>query len=248
MRYKSDEELRPEITKVCRLMHEKGLLAGYDGNISHRLGMNRFLITPSGINKAFIEASDLVVIDGTGRLLRGKRQPSSEYRMHLTIYEERPDINCVVHAHPPHCIACTLADISLETLVLPETAYLIGAVPTIGYQTPGTDSFAEAVKPHLKNRSSLLLERHGSVTMGEDLWMAYNRLESLEHVASVLFITRGLGQLRPLADHQVQALREQVTSRGLPWQYADGSSDDMPQELIEGLASRVMAALEGRTK
>lgn len=242
MQRRSEGELRQEVTNVCKLMHGRGLISAYDGNISVRLGPGRFLMTPSGVNKAFMQASDLVVMDAQGRTLRGGARPSSEYRMHLAIYEARADLGCVIHAHPPHCIACTLTGIPMDSLVLPETAFVLGAVATIPYETPGTDAFAAALLPHLPNRSALLLERHGSVTLGEDLWEAYNRLESLEHVAKVLFISRGLGELRPLEPGQVAALRAEVVSRGLPWQYSGGAGASA--ELVDAIADKVLERLK----
>lgn len=241
MHRKSEGELRQEITNVCKLMHGRDLVSAYDGNISVRIGPTRILMTPSGVNKAFMQPSDLVVIDLDGRTLRRDHRPSSEYRMHLTIYAEREDVGCVVHAHPPHCIACTLTGIPMDTVVLPETAFLLGAVATIPYRTPGTDAFAQALVPHLPDRSALLLERHGSVTLGADLWEAYNRLEALEHVARVLFISRGLGELRPLEPAQVADLRAEVVSRGLPWQYAGGAAAS--GDLIDAISARVLERL-----
>ncbi len=242
MKRRSEGESRQEVTNVCKLMHGRGLISAYDGNISLRLGPGRFLMTPSGVNKAFMQASDLVVIDAQGRTMRGGARPSSEYRMHLAIYEAREDVGCVIHAHPPHCIACTLTGIPMDSLVLPETAFLLGAVATIPYETPGTDAFAGALLPHLPNRSALLLERHGSVTLGDDLWEAYNRLEALEHVARVLFISRGLGELRPLESGHVAALRSEVLSRGLPWQYEDGAA--APADLVDAIAEKVLERLK----
>jgi len=239
---RSEGELRQEVTNVCRLMHGRGLISAYDGNISVRMGPTRILVTPSGINKAFMQASDLVVMDPLGRTRPGGARPSSEYRMHLAVYEARDDIGCVIHAHPPHCIACTLAGILMDSVVLPETAFVLGAVATIPYETPGTDAFADALLPHLSNRSALLLERHGSVTLGADLWEAYNRLEALEHVARVLFISRGLGELRPLEPAQVAALRTEVLSRGLPWQYSGEAA--VPSDLVDAIAEKVLDRLK----
>ena len=241
MRRRSEGELRQEVTNVCKLMHGRGLISAYDGNMSIKLGPARFLMTPSGINKAFMQPSDLVVMDAKGRTRPGGPRPSSEYRMHLAVYEARDDVGCVIHAHPPHCIACTLTGIPMDSMVLPETAFLLGAVATVPYETPGTDSFAEALAPHLHNRSALLLERHGSVTLGEDIWEAYNRLEALEHVARVLFISRGLGELRPLEPHQIAALRTEVLSRGLPWQYSGEVA--VPSDLVDAIAEKVLDRL-----
>ncbi|MBM4370458.1 MAG: class II aldolase/adducin family protein [Deltaproteobacteria bacterium] len=238
---RSEGELRQQVTELCRLMHARGLMSACDGNVSVRLGSGRLLVTPSGINKAFMQPAELVVVDGDGRSLRRGVRPTTELPMHREIYAERADAGCVIHAHPPHAVACTLAGISLETLVLPEAAFLLGAVPTIPYETPGTDAFARALRPHLGDRCAFLLERHGCVTLGADPGEAFNRLESLEHVARVLFISRSLGELRPLEPGAAAALRAEVERRGLPWRFSD--AHPIPADLVEVLARRVLEKL-----
>jgi len=245
MGYGNEGQLRLDIVRMAKAMHVSGLISAYDGNLSVRLGRGRFLMTPSGGNKALLDAADLVVVDQAGRTLRGRGHPSSEYRVHLAAYAARSDVGAVVRAHPPHCIACTLAGIRLDQLVLPETAFLLGAVPTIPYQTPGTDEFSEAVAPLLPLHHAFLLERHGALTLGTDLSEAYNRLESLEHTARVLSLARNLGEIRPMAPNQVARLRREVEGRGIPWPYVHETAQEVSpaSDLVDALAQRVMESL-----
>lgn len=242
MSYQDEEKIRQEIVTVSRLLHSREYISGYDGNVSVRVGRNRLLCTPSGVNKGFLEARDLVVVDLDGNTLRGGgRTPSSEVLMHLLVYQQRPEMNAVVHAHPPHCVACTLTGINLSMPVVPETAYLIGAVPTAPYATPGTQEVPESIRPFIRESCAMLLDRHGSLTMGKDLWAAYNRLESLEHVARILFLARNLGELIPLSAQEVARLRAAVTSRGLPWKFPDDGR--LPTQLVDSIVSRVLEKL-----
>ena len=96
-----DTRLREELCQVCRLLYDRGYVVGHDGNVSVRLGEGCLLITPSGVSKGRLEPDMLVVCDLEGRVLEGDRYPSSEMAMHLLIYQERPDVGAVVHAHPP---------------------------------------------------------------------------------------------------------------------------------------------------
>jgi L-fuculose-phosphate aldolase len=236
-----EEKIRQDMVLVARRMHDRGFISGYDGNISVRTGQDRLLCTPSGRNKAFIEATDIVVLDMQGKLLRGKSEPSSEVRMHLAVYKERPEAGCVVHAHPPHAVACTLAGISLAVPQVPETAFILGSVPTAAYATPGTDEVPESIRPFVKSAEAILLARHGAVTVGRDLSEAYDRMEALEHVARVLFLARNLGDLTPLSPAEVARLKESVTSRGIPWRYPESAA--LPANLVDVIVERVVHKL-----
>ena len=97
--------LGEELCQVCRLLYRRGYVVGHDGNVSLRLGGDRILITPSGVSKGRVEPEMLVVCDLQGQVLSGDRYPSSELAMHLLLYQERPDVNGVVHAHPPAATA-----------------------------------------------------------------------------------------------------------------------------------------------
>lgn len=232
MSYPFELAVRQDIVKAARLMHSRGLIAGHDGNISVRVAPTKLVCTPSGVNKGFLEEKDLVLVDLDGRLLRGGAEPSSEIRMHLQVYRRREDVGCVVHAHPPHCVACTLAGIRLTEPVVPEAAFVLGAVPTAPYATPGTDEVPRSIEPFVASCRGILLERHGSLTVGADVREAYNRLEALEHVAQLLFLARNLGDVPPLSPGQIESLKAVVTARGLPWGYPDSQGSPGPTEAI----------------
>ena len=110
--YQWEEKLREETVAVARMLHSREYISGLDGNISVRTAPDKLLCTPSGVNKGFLNARDLVVLDLDGRLVRGKLEPSSEILMHLMVYRERPDVNSVIHAHPPHCVASSWTTIA----------------------------------------------------------------------------------------------------------------------------------------
>lgn len=195
---KKEAELREELIGVCRKLEQKGLLAATDGNISCRSGKESLLITPSGKAKAELEAEDILLVDFDGKVLSGAGKPSSELRMHLLVYRERPDIEAVVHAHPPLLTACTLAGIPFMAEALPEVWLTIGAVPTAPYATPTTQEVPDSIAPFIKDHKAVLLERHGSLTLGKTIKEAYMRLEKLEHAAHTLLYARILNPLAPV--------------------------------------------------
>jgi len=201
------------IARVCWRLHERGLIAGPDGNVSVRLGDGSILVTPSGVSKVDVGPDDLVVVDPDGRVIEGDGTPSSELRMHLRIYRRRPDVRAVVHAHPPVATGFAVAGESFVAPVLPEVILQMGAVPLVPYATPGTEALADLFEPFLERCDAFLMANHGATTVGATLEVAHQRMESLEHAARILFTARSLGRVNELSASDVAALR---TSREEP--------------------------------
>lgn len=205
-----EDELRRAIVGVCRRLDERGLVAGIDGNVSARLDERTLLVTPSGVTKGRIGADEIVGIDLDGRPRRGERgRPSSEIRMHLAIYRERPDVRAVVHAHPPTATGFALAGEGLVAPMLPEIILLAGSVPLVPYATPGTEALADQLHPYLADHDAFLLANHGATTVGSTLDAALHRMESLEHAARIILTARLLGNVTELTAEQAAVLRAQ---------------------------------------
>jgi L-fuculose-phosphate aldolase len=136
----------------------------------------------------------------------GKYKPSSEVKMHLRVYAERPDVNSVVHAHPPYGTSFAIAGIPLSKPIMPEAVIALGCVPIAEYGTPSTNEIPDAISKYLQNYDALLLENHGALTYGQDLITAYYKMESLEFYAKLTFISTMLGGPKELNNEQVQGL------------------------------------------
>ena len=201
-------DAKEEIIKVGRLLHEKGFISAGDGNISIRLDEDRILTTPTGLSKGFLKKEDLVVIDMKGKKVSGSRNPSSEILMHLCVYEEREDVKAVVHAHPPVSTAFSIAGVSLAKCILPEVVCTLGAIQTADYATPGTQEVPEAIRELIKDHDALILDRHGTLTVGKELFEAYMKVEKVEHTALVTLNARQLGDVRLLSEEEVGKLEE----------------------------------------
>lgn len=198
--------LRRDIVRVCRRLYERGLIAGGEGNVSARRDSQTLLVTPSGASKVDVLEDDLVVVDLAGNPVAGSGRASSELGMHLRIYERRPDVGAVVHAHPPFATAFAVAGEDLMSPVLPEIVVLIGGVPLVPYATPGSPALAAAIEPFLELHDAFLMANHGATSFGSTLSIAHQRMESLEHAARTLFLARSLGRVTPLSDEQRDAL------------------------------------------
>jgi L-fuculose-phosphate aldolase len=195
------------IAMVCRRLHERGLVAGPDGNVSVRFRDGSILVTPSGMSKVDVTPDDLVLVDAEGRVLEGKGNPSSELRMHLRIYERRADVSAVVHAHPPTATGFAVAGESFMAPVLPEVILQMGEVPIVRYATPGTADLADSFVPYLARHDAFLMANHGATTVGPTLEVAHQRMESLEHAARIILAARMLGRVNELSPADVKALR-----------------------------------------
>jgi L-fuculose-phosphate aldolase len=216
-----EQALREEIVRVGRLMYERGLVVGIDGNISARLDQDHVLCTPSGLCKGMMTPEQLIVIDmqgqkvGPGTSANQDLQPTSEVPMHLEAYGQRPDIGGVVHAHPPITVALSIAGVSLADCMLPEVIVNLGLVPTTEYATPASQENVRAIRDLIANHDGMILQRHGTLTVGHTPWEAYLRLESLEQVARITLILQQLGRGEPLPPEYVEKLLEQRRMMGL---------------------------------
>lgn len=199
-----EDQLRELICELGRRMYARNLVGGTDGNLSVRLEDGLYLCTPSGVSKGYMAPDDLIVADAQGLLVRGRGKVTSEFPTHLACYEERPDIEAVVHAHPPTATAFTLAGVSLAEPVLPELVAALGGIPVTAYATPGTPEGNEVIRPLIRQADGVMLARHGSVTVGKTLEAAYFKLEKIEHSANVLLAARQLGAVARLNGDEVE--------------------------------------------
>lgn len=211
--------VRREIVTVCRRLYERGLIAGPDGNVSVRLPAGRVLVTPAGMSKVDVGVQDLVELSLDGTPRRGAPRASSEVRMHLRIYERRPDVMAIVHAHPPTATGFAVAGEGLVACVLPEVIFQVGQVPLLAYATPGTDALADSFEPYIRTHDAFLLANHGATTVGPTLRIAHQRMESLEHAARILLTARLLGNVNTLAAEDVQSLESARRAVGLGGPY-----------------------------
>ncbi len=204
----SEHESRMEILRFGRMLHERGLIAATDGNISVRLNEFSVLVTPTCISKGMMSCEDLLVVDMHGRKISGYRDVTSEISMHMTIYRMRPDINAIVHAHPPTATGFAACGLALDQALISEVLLSLGTVPLAHYATPGTSEPSEALEPFIPNHDADLMANHGVVTYGADLMLAYMNMETVEHFAKIALVVKQLGCERPLGADQVNKLHE----------------------------------------
>jgi L-fuculose-phosphate aldolase len=128
--------------------------------------------------------------------------------MHLEVYRQRPDVNAVVHAHPPLATAFSIAGVSLARCVIPEVIVTLGGIPTAEYATPGTGEVPVSIRQAICDYDAIILAHHGSLTVGSTLWEAYLRLEKVEHTAEITLAAQQLGQVHTLSPEAVEKLAQ----------------------------------------
>jgi L-fuculose-phosphate aldolase len=209
-----------DVVRVCRLLYERGLIAGPDGNVSLRLPSGGLLVTPAGSSKGSIDTEDLVetsLADQTDQDTTYPR-PTTEIAMHRRIYQRRPDVHAVVHAHPPTATGMAVAGESIPDGVLPEVILQMGRVALVPYATPGTSALPDSLEPFLDDHDAFLLANHGATTVGPTLTVAHQRMESLEHAARIMLVATMLGKTNKLSEDEVlilEAVRRRAALPGL---------------------------------
>jgi L-fuculose-phosphate aldolase len=203
-----EHQHREDLVHFGKLIHQQGFVSSCDGNLSVRLDDERVLATPTGVSKGMMHTSDMVIVDLTGRRIEGQRDVSSEIAMHLTIYRMRPDIQAVLHAHPPTATGFASAGIALDQPICSEVVVTLGAVPLAEYGTTGTPELSASLLPYVRDYDAILLSNHGTVTYGTSLMHAYLKTEAVEHFAKIMLVTLQLGQQKALSPADIRKLVE----------------------------------------
>lgn len=206
----NEYEIKKQICEIGKRIYDRGMVASNDGNISVKVGENEFLCTPTGVSKGFMTPDFICKVDANGNVLQANDgfKPSSEIKMHMRVYKERPDVKSVVHAHPMYATAFAIAGIPLTQPIMPEAVIALGCVPIAKYGTPSTEEIPDAVSEHLQYFDAVLLENHGALAYSDSLLSAYHKMESVEFYAQLLFLSRQLGGPKELSEEQVQRLYE----------------------------------------
>lgn len=193
---------RKRLVECCHLLYNRNLTVSAGGNMSVRIGENKMLITPSGVNKGLISEDDLVKMDLEGNIL-SEGKPSIEHKFHLGIYKANPGTNAIIHCHPLYCLAVLTRGEKLRSTLTPEGVLLLDEVPVCRYATPGSQDLVDAVLEYAE-APAILMDLHGAITQGRTLEEAFNRMEELEFQAHLQLLA---GNAKCLPDEEIEKLR-----------------------------------------
>ncbi|PNR95790.1 class II aldolase/adducin family protein [Petrotoga sp. 9PWA.NaAc.5.4] len=205
--------LKNEVAEFAKLVWDRKLTDGTGGNMSIKDG-EKIYITPTSTIKHFLTEKDIITIDKDGNKIEGEKDPSSERRMHLKIYEKASDVTAVIHAHPIFSTSFAITFEKLPINALPESALVLDPITYIEYKMPGTQEFADAFEEGLERGSKVfVLQNHGVTVAGKDMKDAYVKLETLEFLAQVSFISKLYGNLTEIPVDKIKAFKEFVNKK-----------------------------------
>lgn len=207
-----------DFLKVCRRLSELMYVTSHGGNLATKVDKNLLLITPTKMNKAEVTVQDVVFINLSGQKVSGMRAPTGETPMYLNFFRERPDIDSVIHCHPPYTSAFAIAKGKnwLMRPIFPETTIEVGPVPVVPYAEPLTDELASKFLPYLKRYNAFLMENHGLVMMSSDSVLRTMQLiEILETTSISILHALSIGGVKEIPRGEVQNLDNTMKTRNL---------------------------------
>lgn len=209
-------KLRSEVIAVSQRLHAAGWVANHDGNVSVRLKGDRFLITATAMSKAEIDDASLLIVDAQGAVLEGRKRPFSELELHLAAYKARPEVDVVIHAHPPYATAFGLAEKEIAPISMPEVVVSLGdRIPTLPRALPKDPAAVERLIACASERDAFVIAGNGAITLGTDLAQAFLRMELVEHYAKILHLALSFGPVSPLPSGDLAKLLEARKKAGL---------------------------------
>jgi L-fuculose-phosphate aldolase len=201
---------RDQITEIIRRIYHAGLTTTSGGNISIKDIEGNIWVTPSAIDKGTLQRKDIVCVkpDGT---VQGHHKPSSEFPFHKAIYETRPDLKAVIHAHPPALVSFSIVRRIPDMNIIPQAKHICGPIGYAPYAIPGGEELGRAIAAEFKKgHQAVIMENHGTVVGGVDLKDAYVRFETLEFSARTIINASTIGEPVYLEDEQIDAFESQI--------------------------------------
>jgi L-fuculose-phosphate aldolase len=193
-----------QLIDAAEVLDRLGCLNATDGNMSSRLEDDRVLITRSGISKRRMNRDALVIAS------LDDAKPcdvSSEWPMHRSLYQSRPDVNCVLHVHAPYMTAFAVGRRIPDIRLLAEGALTVGEIVYVPFVIPGTNAVGTEMIRVSATAGVYLLANHGVVAVGSSVEDALYRMERAEFLAKIELHARMMGETTPIPD----ALIKQMT-------------------------------------
>jgi ribulose-5-phosphate 4-epimerase/fuculose-1-phosphate aldolase len=217
---KKYESAIEELAATSRRTGELGYATSFGGNLSCKVADDTILITPTTFSKRLIRFEDIIIINGNGDVLfaePGKR-PSGETPMHTRLYELRPDITSVVHAHPPVLTGFSMTDSDiLSRPLLPEAVIEVGPVLPVDYAQPITEALAAKFEKVVDKTNVWLMKSHGATIAGRDgVARTLDLLEMIEAMAISVQAAMVVGKINEISREEVGNLENTMRDRGIP--------------------------------
>ncbi|MCD0462448.1 class II aldolase/adducin family protein [Roseiconus lacunae] len=241
---------RDEIMRTMDRIYRYRMTTTSGGNISIRDSAGDIWISPARVDKGNLTRSDIVCVheDGT---TDGRHPPSSEFPFHKAIYDARPDIRSIVHAHPVALVAFSICRKLPDTRLFHQAHSVCGKVGFAPYACPGSQALGESIAETFSNGcDSVILENHGVVVGGDNLAAAFERFEAFEFAGKTLIKANQLGDVRFLDETQLnQAANRSVDFVSYEPNDATGCELELRKQLCDfvrrGCRQRLLISTEG---
>ena len=222
---------RDQITTVISRIYKRGMTTTSGGNISIIDDSGDIWVTPSAIDKGSLRASDIICVKKDGTII-GKHKPSSEFPFHKAIYEARPDIKSVIHAHPPALVSFSIVRQIPNTNIISQAKHICGPIGYAKYKLPGSNDLGDVIAEEFKKGyKAIIMENHGTVLGGSDLTDAFERFEALEFCARTIIYGSQIGKPNYLTDAQIDAFEAQIPASIPEMDEVEHVSDEVEKRL-----------------
>jgi len=203
--FEKEDKCRDALANTCKKMYDLGWALNQGGCISIRIDEDTFLYNPTH-SKDLISSQDLVKIDMSGKQVGGDLEPDSGILLHIGIYENREDVKAIVHAHPPYGTVYSMEDTPLDKCIFTDQILSLGVIPVVEYGSPGSKEIPDNLIKYLPDHNSFLLASHGSVTVGKDIYEAWDRMECLELTSQVYLLSKSLDKVSLISEENVKKI------------------------------------------
>jgi len=226
---KEAQSIKEQICDIGRRIWLREYCDGNGGNISARIGPDRFIVTPTGVSKGFLKPDMLCLVDGKGNQLAGTWKRSSEFTTHAAIYETTPAAISVCHAHPCHAGAFAIKGMQPPPRLIPELEVFVGTVAVAEYKTPGSPEIADSIRPLAPNHQSIIMGNHGVICWGTSVEDAYFKMEITDAYCRTVILAQSIPGASSIPGEGLSELLDLKKKLGLP----DNRYDLKPAELCE---------------
>lgn len=208
------EKMKQDVLEYARRSYKQELFAGTSGNLSiYSKDDNLMVITPSSIPYETMSIEDIMVIDLDGNIIEGKNRPSSEWRMHATVYKNKPEVGAVIHTHSPYATSFAVSKETIPVVLIEMVPFLGGDIHVAGFGMPGTDAVGINAVAALEERNACLLESHGVLAVGPNLPRAHTCAIYTEDVAKIYHFAKCHGNANVISQDIVQAMLDRKKKR-----------------------------------
>lgn len=217
-----------QLTNACHRLGELGYVTSSGGNLSMRVAEDIILITPTKTPKRFMKKEDICAVNLKGETIyapQGKK-PTGETPFHVRIMNMRPDVNAIVHAHPPVLTGFAVArDDILSKPILPEPIIEVGPLLNVEYATPLSEELSSNFDKVIKKSNGFLMENHGAlVCSANDIDEAVEQMQMFEAMAQSVVVAKILGKVEFLTKENVLELENVIKIRNLAIPGSDNKS------------------------